>query len=228
MRCVASCGSISFPWLVFIFGALLWGSIIHKHTGRCMWQRSASDVFLELREIILSFQTGLNLVNAAVVCAILESMSGLEPSSVITQPRYLKLVTVSSFSPFTLISVLMPLVLFVISLVFSALISTPQAVEALSRHPINFASSSSSPAKPSMSSAKRRLVIVLPPKLTVHSWSSRASLVILSRNTLKTVGESRHPCRTPTVVLAMGRFLGPIQEGIRRFRPPRVSRLWMK
>ena len=45
--------------------------------------------------------------------------------TVITEPRYLKLVTVSSFCPFTLISVLMPLVLFVISLVFSALISMP-------------------------------------------------------------------------------------------------------
>ena len=80
---------------------------------------------LELREILLSIQTSLSLVNAAVVCATLESISGLEPSSVITQPRYLKLVTVSNFSPFTLISVLMPLVLFVTSLVFSILISMP-------------------------------------------------------------------------------------------------------
>ena len=80
---------------------------------------------LELREILMSFRTGFNLVNAAVVCAILESISGLEPSSVITEPRYSKLVTVSSFCPFTLISVLMPLVLFVISLGFSALISMP-------------------------------------------------------------------------------------------------------
>ena len=47
---------------------------------------------LELREILLSFQTGFSLVNAAVVCAIVESISGLEPSSVITEPRYLKLV----------------------------------------------------------------------------------------------------------------------------------------
>ena len=78
---------------------------------------------LELTEILLSFQTDFNLVNAAVVCAILERISGLEPSSAITEPRYLKLVTVSSFCPFTLISVLMPLVLFVISLVYSALIS---------------------------------------------------------------------------------------------------------
>ena len=79
---------------------------------------------LELKEILLSTQTGFSLVNAAV-CAILESISDLELSSDTTYPRYLKLVTVSSFCPFTLISVLMPLVLFVISLVFSALISMP-------------------------------------------------------------------------------------------------------
>ena len=78
---------------------------------------------LELREILLSIQSGFSLVNPAVACAILESISDLEPSSVITEPRYLKLVTVSSFRPFTLISMLMSLVLFVISLVFSALIS---------------------------------------------------------------------------------------------------------
>ena len=80
---------------------------------------------LELREILPSFQTGFNLINAAVVCAILESISGLEPSSVITKPRYLKLVTVSRFYTFILISVLIPLVLFVISFVFSTLISMP-------------------------------------------------------------------------------------------------------
>ena len=49
---------------------------------------------LELREILMLFQTGFNLVNAAAVCNIMESTSGLEPSSVITEPRYLKLVTV--------------------------------------------------------------------------------------------------------------------------------------
>ena len=36
---------------------------------------------LELRKVLLSFQTGFNFVSAAVVCAILESMLGLEPSS---------------------------------------------------------------------------------------------------------------------------------------------------
>ena len=50
---------------------------------------------LSLREILLSFQTGFSLVNAAVICAILESISGLETSSFITESRYLKLMTVS-------------------------------------------------------------------------------------------------------------------------------------
>ena len=34
IRCVVSCGCTSFSWLVFFYAALLWGSMIHKHTGR--------------------------------------------------------------------------------------------------------------------------------------------------------------------------------------------------
>ena len=30
MRCVISCGSTSFPWLVLFFGALLWGSAVTR------------------------------------------------------------------------------------------------------------------------------------------------------------------------------------------------------
>ena len=45
--------------------------------------RERIGLILELREILLSFQTGFNLVKAADVCAILESISGLIPSSVI-------------------------------------------------------------------------------------------------------------------------------------------------
>ena len=48
-----------------------------------------------------------------------------------------------------------------------------------------------SPAKPSMSSAKRRLVTVLPSMLTVPSRSSKASVMILSRNMSKRVGERK-------------------------------------
>ena len=72
---------------------------------------------LELRKMLLSFQTGVNLVNAAVVVAILERISGLEPSSDTAEPKYLKPATVSSFCPFTLIFLLMPVVLFVLNVV---------------------------------------------------------------------------------------------------------------
>ena len=92
---------------------LLWSSAVGVHDSQAYKKmdvtRERISGILELREILLSFQTGFNVVNAAVVCAVLESISGLKPSSVIAEPRYLKLVTVSSFCPFTLISVLMPL-----------------------------------------------------------------------------------------------------------------------
>ena len=76
---------------------LLWSSTVRVHGSQAYWKmdvtRKRTSRILELREILLSFQTGFNLVNAPVVCAILESILGLEPSSVITKPRYLKLVT---------------------------------------------------------------------------------------------------------------------------------------
>ena len=89
MRCVVSCSTTSFPWLVFFFGALLWGSMIHKHTRRWMWQGSASVVSWSWEKY--SCQSKLVsafLINAAVACAILVNITGLEPSSVITEPRY--------------------------------------------------------------------------------------------------------------------------------------------
>ena len=80
---------------------LLWSSAVRVHDSQAYRKmdvtRDRISRILELREILLSFQTGFNLVNAAAVCAILESISGLEPSSVITEPRSWKLVAVSSF-----------------------------------------------------------------------------------------------------------------------------------
>ena len=77
---------------------LLWSSAVRVHDSQAYRKmdvtRECVSCILELREILMSFQTGFSLVNAAVVCAIMESISGLEHSSVITEPRYLKLVTV--------------------------------------------------------------------------------------------------------------------------------------
>ena len=44
-------------------------------------------------------------------------------------------------------------------------------------------------------------------ELAVPSWSSKGSVVILSRNMLKRVGESRHPCRTAAVVQSQSPML---------------------
>ena len=96
------------------------------------------------RDMLLSLQMGFSFVRAAVACAILERTSGLEPSSETTAPRYLKLVTVPNFCPFTFISLWMPLALFVISLVFSALISILYIVQVLSRLSTRASSSCSS------------------------------------------------------------------------------------
>ena len=78
------------------------------------------SLILELMAMFLSFQMTFSLVTAAVDWAILESTSGLDPSSDAIAPRYLKIWTVSSFLSREM-SVLMLLVLFVINWVFSAL-----------------------------------------------------------------------------------------------------------
>ena len=63
--------------------------------------RERIGLIFELTVMFLSFHKGFNLVSDAVVCAILASISGLEPLSVIIDLKYLKLVTVSSLFPLT-------------------------------------------------------------------------------------------------------------------------------
>ena len=59
---------------------LLWSSAVRVHDSQACRKmavtRERISRILILREILLSFQTGLNLANAAVVCAILESRLG--------------------------------------------------------------------------------------------------------------------------------------------------------
>ena len=60
---------------------LLWSSAVRVHESQTYRKmdvtRERISHILELREILLSFQTGFNLVNAVVVGAILESISSL-------------------------------------------------------------------------------------------------------------------------------------------------------
>ena len=57
---------------------LLWSSAVRLHDSLAYRKmdvtRERISRILELREILLSFQSGFNLVNAAVVCAVLESI----------------------------------------------------------------------------------------------------------------------------------------------------------
>ena len=201
MKCLIASGSISSQKSCVLFS----NSAVKVHDSKAYrnmeMTRECISFTFDPRDMLLSLQMGFSFVRAAVACSILERTSGLEPLSETTAPRYLKLVTVPSFCPFTFISLWMPLALFVISLVFSALISILYLVQVLSRLSTRASSSCSSSARASMSSANRRLVIFLPPTLTFPSCSSRASDMIRSRKMLKRVGDRRHPCLTPTVVL---------------------------
>ena len=68
---------------------LLWSSAVRVHDSHAYRKmdvtREGISHILELREILLSVQTGFNLVNAAVLCAILESISGLDASLVLQE-----------------------------------------------------------------------------------------------------------------------------------------------
>ena len=132
---------------------------------------------------------------------MLSGLSWKESRVLIFHPRYLTLSISSRLCPFILISLWKPFGLFVITFVLSGPISILYLVVVVSRRSTRTPASSSSSAFTTMSSAKRKLVISHPPMLTLPSWSSNASHMILSRKMLKRVGERRHPCQTPAVVL---------------------------
>ena len=152
-------------------------------------------------DMLLSLQMGFSFVRAAVACAILERTSGLEPSSETTAPRYLKLGYSAQLLSFYLYLSLDAIgtVCHPFGLLCTDLHLIPCA--GLSRLSTRASSSCFSSSRASMSSANRRLVIFLPLMLTFPSCSSRASDMIRSRKMLKRVGDRRHHCLTPTVVL---------------------------
>ena len=65
--------------------------------------RECISRILELREILLSFQTGFNLVNAAVICAILESISDLFSKFPHVIESTVKIVIYSASRPLSLL-----------------------------------------------------------------------------------------------------------------------------
>ena len=69
--------------------------------------KERNSLIFELRSMILSCPMILSFVSASMVRAILERISGMDPSSVSMAPKYLTLWTVFSFSPLTLMLLLM-------------------------------------------------------------------------------------------------------------------------
>ena len=130
-----------------------------------------------------------SLVRTAVVWAILERISGFDPSLEMVAPRNLKFSTSSSLRPLNVISLWKPFGMFVITFVLSGPIYILYIVVVVARRSTRAPASSSSSTFMTISSAKWKLVISRPPMLTLPSWSSNASHMILSRKMLKRAGE---------------------------------------
>ena len=93
--------------------------------------RARISLTLELIWRLLSFHILFNLVMAAVACALLARISGIEPSSEIIDPRYLKVDTVSSVWSLILMSFWMPLGLLVIILFMATRIQNGSKINLL-------------------------------------------------------------------------------------------------
>ena len=150
---------------------------------------------------MLLFHTLVSLAIAAVAVAIHIQISVLHvPSFVRVAPKYLKLDTGFQFLPSIMMLTLSLFVLFTITLDFTVLISIPCALAVAVSLFVSSCNSLLLPAMRSLSSPKRKLQIGLPPMEIVEVWSWRVSCIILSRNRLKSVEESMHPCLTPMVI----------------------------
>ena len=103
----------------------------------CFLFSSSASVLLLIQEICHYLSIlALALSELQWLVQSLRESPVFEPSFETIGPRYLKLVTVPSFCPLTLILVWMPLALFVISLVFSALISMSQTLKKILHAPV--------------------------------------------------------------------------------------------
>jgi len=159
----------------FIVWILLGNSAVNVqdwHAYRKMDYIKAYRSFtLVWRVMFSSLRIGLSFLNAAEACAAVARRSAFDPSSLIRAARYLNSCTVSCFFPPSALLGVMNLALFVISLVFSLLISMPYLEADWSRLVTRRTNSSSLPAKPSTSSANHRLAILFPPMLIVLEFS---------------------------------------------------------
>ena len=133
-----------------------------------------------------------SLAIAAVTDAIPMPTSAEQvPYSHRVVPRYLTLVTSSNFWPLMLISALM-FVLLAMILLFSVVTSIQFAVAPSTSLFMRFRSSLLLPPTGSMSSANCGLHAGLPPMEMNVKWTWSVSCMIVSRNKLNRMDESKH------------------------------------
>ena len=150
--------------------------------------------------MLLIFHIILRFIRAEFAVANLIFISFLLfPSIVNVAPRYFYFSTVSSVSPFIVITWLFEN-LFTMILLFSRLNSIPYAAEQLYNLSASCCNYGMYPAIKSMSSSNLRLQILYPPTAMVEVWLFRVSCIIFSDKILNRVGDRRQPCRTPTDV----------------------------
>ena len=115
--------------------------------------------------MLLSLQMDLSLFSAAAVYAALDCTSVFDPSTLTVAPRSSLCFIVSRCYLMALIMVLTGSLLFVMSFVFSALITIPCLVEISSELFTSSVSSSEWPASPSIPPANQRFVKLRSPLL---------------------------------------------------------------
>ena len=121
--------------------------------------RERITFILEPREMFFSLQIGFSYVRAAVTCihSLREPLVLSHHLGQLLQGIGSLLQYPACLCPLTLVSLWMPLPLFVTSLVFLALISIVYILQVLWRLSVRTSSSSSSSARASLSSANHRL-----------------------------------------------------------------------
>ena len=135
-----------------------------------------------LKLMLLLLQTLLCLTMADVAMPILVFISVEErPSLVSVEPRYLKASTFYNCCPFTWICAHVLFPLFTITLLFLLLTSIPYAPDLVVSLSVRSCSSWLLPPIKSILSAKRRLLIVLPPMETVELKSCSISRLMFSK-----------------------------------------------
>ena len=213
--------------LNYIVLIVLWSSAVKIQDLQAYTKMSYIKAYrsftLVWRDMFWSLQVGFCFRNAPEFCAALARISAFDPCS-FNGTKVFELLKCISFFWATVILVVMGLALFVISLVLSSLISMPYLEAVWSWLVTRWASSSSLPAKPSISSISK--LEVGPPMLIVPECSLSASIIMCSKK-LNSVGDKSmvaHVCHPTNFLFLAFKLWEPAYDiFVLRFQPKTSS-----